>query len=83
MLQEMKDMVQGHPHRHNIEDENVVAENDDLSLKRGRSQGRKEKGAIARIGEVLGIDGQDEEAAAENDPSWREFKPGTFNYYKT
>lgn len=81
MLQDMKDMVNGHQHKVNYahEHESAIAENEDDGepsqlLKRGRSQGRKEKGTIARIGEALGIDGDDD--GADGDSSWREFKPG-------
>jgi hypothetical protein len=76
MLQDMRDMVNGHPHKSHPahEHENAIAENEDdvgPSQSRGRSQGRK--GTIARIGEALGIDGDED---TDNDPSWREFKPG-------
>lgn len=82
MLHDVRGIVQGHPNRHNIENESATLspplerqESDDTD-ERGRSRGRKDKGAIARLGEVFGLDLDDDDKSTDDDSSWKEFKPG-------
>jgi hypothetical protein len=81
MLNDVRELVQGHPTRHNLEHDPVILESplerqetrEDLS--RGRSRGRRDKGAIARLGEAFGID-MHEDDEGDEDPSWKELQPG-------
>jgi hypothetical protein len=82
MLNDVRGIVQGHPNRHNIENENITSpppmerqEPDEADV-RGRSRGRKDKGAIARLGEAFGIDLNDDDKTVDDDPNWKELKPG-------
>ncbi len=80
VLNEVKEIVHGHPFRHHTEPKRILSpiglepgksshEFEDL---RGRSRTRK--GTIDRIGEVLGI----ERGAAQSEPDWKEFQAGWF-----
>ena len=85
MLQDVREIVQKHPNRQNPEHESAFVSSpterldtsEDMPDSRGRTRARKEKGAIARLGEALGID-MDDDDTDDDDPSWKEFKPGEF-----
>jgi hypothetical protein len=84
MLNDVRGMVQGHPNRHNIENEGIILQpplehqESDEADGRGRSRGRKDKGPIARLGEAFGIDMDDDDDAknVDDDANWKELKPG-------
>jgi hypothetical protein len=84
MLHDVKGIVQGHPSRHNVENERVglpALERERTPEEgrdtRGRSRGRKDKNPMARIGEALGIDTHDEDDDQDDgDTNWKELKPG-------
>ncbi|KIM31493.1 hypothetical protein M408DRAFT_327686 [Serendipita vermifera MAFF 305830] len=89
MLHDVRGMVQGHPSRHNIENEGVSlppplerreSDESDERDERGRSRGRKDKGTIARIGEVFGLDLDEDDKIVDDDSCWKELKPGVYNY---
>jgi hypothetical protein len=81
MLNDVRELVQGHPIRHNFENEDVILESPlerqetREDLWRGRSRGRKDKSAITRLGEAFGID-MHEDGEDDEDPSWKELQPG-------
>lgn len=88
MLQDVREIVQKHPNRHNVESESILISSpverqetcDEVPDRRGRSRARKDKGALARLGEALGIDMDDDGDTDDDDTSWKEFKPGTYHY---
>jgi len=82
MLHDVREMVHGHPNRPGPENEGITLspplerEESNETGRRGRSLGRKDKGPIARLSEALGIDMNDDDKTIEDDPDWKELKPG-------
>ncbi|KAG8789301.1 hypothetical protein FRC16_001242, partial [Serendipita sp. 398] len=86
MLQDMREIVQGHPTRRDMENQTALPPTfedtiDDAIENRGRTRGRRDKSAMARLGEVLGIDmGDDNKDGEDEGSNWRELKPGIYHY---